>query len=204
MKSLKRWLAKMMPAGVMRLMGKSKQKPVEAGVLQGPVEAPASIADYHLERLGAKTPEAKANLSTFTKRVFEMESSSNPQALNKITSAAGGFQFVKDSVLPAITRIERASGSLPPWAKALKNIYDRGLSKDQHRKLMTDLPLEQQAELFLGDIMEKTIDKTPGLGDNLMKGILSGDTDAMKELYFRGHHTEPDEATRERAMEVFK
>ena len=58
----------------------------------------------------------------------------------------------------------------------------------EHKDIFKLTPLQQDA-LFLGDIMEKTIKKTQGLGDKYIKRILKGDVKAMKDLYRIGHHT---------------
>ncbi len=163
-----------------------------------------TVATPHLSRLGADTEEARSNLNAFADLVATVESEGDPKAQNKNTSAAGAFQFVKGSVLPALNRMEKATGTLPMWAAKLKDTYKSGkVTKDMHRDLITGLTYDQQKEIFLGDIMQKKISNQSGLGDKLLTAILlKGDKDAMKELYYKGHHTDPDEATRQRTNSI--
>jgi len=158
--------------------------------------------DHHLKRLGDDTTEARENMDKFISMVYKAESSNDTKALNPDTTAAGGFQFIKGSVLPALNRMERL-GSMPGWAAELQKTYKGKVSDDEHRKMITELTYEQQEEMFLGDILNKTV-KKPGYGDALLKRIFKGDVEAMKKLYFEGHHTKPDEATRKLVSEVFK
>jgi len=148
------------------------------------------------------TPEESSNLTSFIDKVIEIESSGNPKALNKTTSASGAFQFVKDSVAPALNRLARL-GDMPKWAKDLQTKYKKGVTRKEHQELITNLSIEQQTELFLADITQKIVGSKKGLGDALMKRILSGDVEAMKELYAKGHHTKPDKKTLEVMEKVF-
>ena len=135
--------------------------------------------------------------------VAEVESNGDSKAMNPDTSAAGAFQFVTRSVLPALNRLERF-GTMPDWAKEMKATYKRGtVPKAKHRRLMTALTYEQQELMFLGDIFEKKI-KRAGYGDSLIKKILEGDIESMKKLYFEGHHTDPDAATERAVKRIFK
>ena len=111
------------------------------------------------------------------------ESSGDYEAINipekgkKKTTAKGAYQFIDGSVLPALKRLEVRIGKRD-WIDRAK----------QHKDIFKLTPLQQDA-LFLGDIMEKTIKKTKGLGDKYIKRILKGDVKAMKDLYRIGHHT---------------
>lgn len=195
----------MQRAGVHRYLQK-RREPMRGGVLESsreevPLMTPESVVDYHVNRLGFGE-EAKVKLNELADSVALIESEGNPQAMNESTSASGAFQFVKDSVMPALNRMQDATGSLPEWAEGLRMAYERGLTKEQHQKLMTSLSYEQQKELFLADILEKTIDNKPGYGDKLLKKFILNDSpEAVKELYYKGHHTAPDEATIARVEE---
>lgn len=137
----------------------------------------------------------------FADKVASIESDRKTNAKNKSTSASGAFQFVKDSVMPALNRMSRF-GELPDWASKLKEAYEKGVDKKQHQKLITGLSYAQQRDMFLADITEKTV-KESGYGDSLLKKIAQGDISAAKELYYMGHHTDPDDATKERTNKFF-
>ncbi len=172
------------------------------------------IIEYHLNRLLIdKIDKSKENIKKFTDFTRETESSSNPMALNKTTSAAGSFQFVTDSVLPAINRMKKTK-EFPEWAKELENDYKKieTLTKkekdEKHKEFITSLSDEQQTALFLSDILEKRVEKS-GYGDELIKKIIDGDIEAMKELYYKGHHTltgtdEENKSTIDRVNKIFK
>jgi hypothetical protein len=153
-----------------------------------------------VERLNL--PEESYNtFIDFADKVASIESDRRTNAKNKNTSASGAFQFVKGSVLPALNRMSRF-GELPEWASELKEAYEEGVDVKQHQKLITGLSYAQQRDMFLADITEKTV-KESGYGDSLLKKIAQGDTSAAKELYYIGHHTDADDATKERATKFF-
>ena len=85
-------------------------------------------------------------------------------------------------------------GKMPWRNKLLKH-------KDASR-----LSPEQQTLLFLGDILDKKIDKTTGVGDAYIKRILSGDERGMIEAYYKMHHTNKGKLTeqnKERIRSIF-
>ena len=145
-----------------------------------------NIIFNNFERLGINPDNygiAKNNLIDFATRTKMAESSGDYEAVNipekgkKKTTAKGAYQFIDGSVLPALKRLEVRIGKRD-WIDRAK----------QHKDIFKLTPLQQDA-LFLGDIMEKTIKKTQGLGDKYIKRILKGDVKAMKDLYRIGHHT---------------
>ena len=145
-----------------------------------------NIIFNNFERLGINPDNygiAKNNLIDFATRTKMAESSGDYEAINipekgkKKTTAKGAYQFIDGSVLPALKRLEVRIGKRD-WIDRAK----------QHKDIFKLTPLQQDA-LFLGDIMEKTIKKTKGLGDKYIKRILKGDVKAMKDLYRIGHHT---------------
>ena len=105
------------------------------------------------------------------------------------------YQFLTDntngqsSLQSAVNRTKKYVNE--PW---LDEVYKTGNIKD--------LTKDQQTLLFHGDIFQKTAQvdgkKVPGLGDNLMKGVLTGDKNSMLEGYKILHHTNPDKATLKR------
>ena len=170
-----------------------------------PMEEDSTSQDNQLlkgisSRLGIDS-KGEANLIKFADTVAQIESNRDTQAKNDTTSATGAFQFVKGSVLPAINRMERA-GELPDWAKSFKEVYSGDVSKELHRDMMSSLSYEQQRDMFLADISQKTIGQ-PGYGDTLLKGVALGNPASMRELYYKGHHTAPDEATIARTEKFF-
>ena len=145
-----------------------------------------NIIFNNFERLGINPDNygiAKNNLIDFATRTKMAESSGDYKAVNipeknkKKTTAKGAYQFIDGSVLPALKRLEVRIGKRD-WIDKAK----------EHKDIFKLTPLQQDA-LFLGDIMEKTIKKTQGLGDKYIKRILKGDIKAMKDLYKIGHHT---------------
>jgi hypothetical protein len=139
-----------------------------------------------IERLGVESKdqeEAIKNLEQFAELTRNTESSNNYKAENipvgkkKKTSAKGAYQFLDGSIVPAINRLEKLIGE-EPWMTDLR--------KSNNIFSLTD---KQQDLLFFGDMFEKTVDKTKGLGDNLLKKIVKGDKNAMFEMYQKAHHT---------------
>lgn len=157
------------------------------------------LISIHADRLGSSDPfTATQNILEFARVVGEIESDGRLDAINipqegkEQTSAKGLYQFVDNSVSPAVNRV---TTRIPKrdWMDV---------------KDVRDLSVEQQTTLFLGDLLEKTamVDgkKVPGLGDKLMKGVMDGDVDSMIEAYEVLHHTAPDEATKERTHAKFQ
>lgn len=151
------------------------------------------LVSKHADRLGVDPLAALENMKEFSRLVGLVESNGNltakniPQKGKEATSASGKYQFVKDSIEPAVNRLERTLGMQPWMAKVLKD------------KDVTALDDEQQTLLFMGDMLEKTG------SDKYMKKIMaSGDSEAMLQAYYKLHHTKPDAATKTRAISYFK
>jgi hypothetical protein len=138
----------------------------------------------HLGRFKIQdTERALNNLNSFTEKVRQAESDGDwgAKEFSGETTARGGFQFVKGSVEPALNRLEKYMGRMPWRDELLKH-------KDASK-----LTPEQQTLLFLGDILEKQIDKTPGKGDKLIEKVLRGDSQGMFDAWYEMHHTIYDE-----------
>ena len=61
-----------------------------------------NVTSYHYDRLGiGDHSRANSIIDNFISWLVEVESSSDYSAKNKISSAAGGVQFIKNSVIPA-------------------------------------------------------------------------------------------------------
>jgi hypothetical protein len=158
-------------------------------------------------------------LNKFLPAVIEIESDGDPKAKSSISSASGLLQFLmpseeypKGSASPALNRVEKYLGKRE-WGEELRKHGDASL-----------LTAEQQVELFIGNILEKTVvirdldadgniqynkkgkiltKKVPGLGDKLMQKVFDGDMKGMLEAYYKIHHTNPDRATIKRAEKIF-
>lgn len=151
------------------------------------------LINKHATRLKVKPDVAMKNMTNFANFVGHMESGNNlkaknvPQKGKEASSASGKYQFVNESIKPAINRLERTLG-MEDWMKELL------VHKD-----ITKLNDEQQTLVFLGDLLEKDG------SDKYMKKIMStGDSKAMLQAYYKLHHTNPDVATRKRALKIIK
>ena len=127
--------------------------------------------------------EAYRNLEKFAELTRNTESSNKYKAVNipvdgeEATTAKGAYQFVDDSIVPALNRLKRLIGE-QPWMTELRKSND-----------IFSLTNKQQDLLFFGDMFEKTVSETPGLGDKLLKKIMKGDKNAMLQMYKKAHHT---------------
>lgn len=145
------------------------------------------LLDLHLNRLGIDGKElATQDLNELASFILEAESDGNFNAANPDSSARGGYQFLKDSVDPAVVRLERRLGRLPRFDEVRKTGDVRSLSP------------EDQTLLFMADILEKTAVvngvETPGYGDELFNKFLTADNkkdkqNAAYEIYTVLHHT---------------
>jgi hypothetical protein len=145
------------------------------------------LLDIHLDRLGIDGKElATRDLNELASFILEAESDGNFNAANSDSSARGGYQFLKDSVEPAVVRLERRLGRLPRFDEVRKTGDVRSLSP------------EDQTLLFMADILEKTAVvngvETPGYGDELFNKFLTADNrkdkqNAAYEIYTVLHHT---------------
>ena len=137
----------------------------------------------HLKRLGIpkkQWPEAKQSLLDFGKNVLAIESTNDYNAINKKSGAKGGYQFLDNSIAPAITRLRR---DIEPqdWMDEV--------SKNKDARTLTP---EQQDLLVYGDLLNKTVGGEVGRGDRYLKGIIGGDKESALRMYYEGHHTDPE------------
>jgi hypothetical protein len=137
----------------------------------------------HLKRLGIpkkQWPEAKQSLLDFGKNVLAIESTNDYGAINKKSGAKGGYQFLDNSIAPAITRLKR---DIEPqdWMDEV--------SKNKDARTLTP---EQQDLLVYGDLLNKTVGGEVGRGDRYLKGIIGGDKESALRMYYEGHHTDPE------------
>ena len=136
--------------------------------------------------------EVKGDIIQFLEFVKLTESDGNHLAKAKTSSAMSLFQFTTGSVPTAVNRLSNYMmrhhmGTVPGWAIELK----------ERPHLLFETPETRQAILTLINIIERRG------SDELLKKFLAGDMRVAKEIYFRHHHTEPDEATTRRAKRIF-
>ena len=159
------------------------------------------------------------------------------------SSAYGGGQIVRTSLIPALNRLNKA-GVKPQEEqmirenmsridsilevkrnelvaqgmtdkKAIKAELDK-LGKIEYFKFMDKANLSEslQQQLVLADLLEKTMVNeegvaTTGVGDTLWNALFEATTPeaqyrAALEIYYRGHHTKPDEDTIKVAEKRFR
>jgi len=168
-----------------------------------------NLIDYHLERLKLEDhSKAKSIINEqFIPWLVEVESSSDYSAKNEKSSAAGGVQFVKNSVIPALNRVEKRAGKTE-WTIALRKDMEAVTTREEFQELFIQLSPQQQHTLLMGDLLEKTFslygEPVSGLGDEWWEKLLTSTNaedrrEAALQIYYLGHHTKPDEATRDRA-----
>ncbi len=151
----------------------------------------------HLGRLGADSPEARSRLAELASKVAMIESDGNMRAKNKDSSATGLYQFLVDD--------SKGQSALQTAVKRTKK-YVQADWLDEVAKTgkVEDLSAEKQTILFLGDILEKEG------SDKYVKKLLDPNSsekevkDSMMQIYLKLHHTNPDEATLNRAKKYIK
>jgi len=135
------------------------------------------LLDLHFNRLGIDSKElATRDLNELSDFILEVESDGDFNAANPNSSARGGYQFIKGSVVPAVNRLEKYLGPLPRFDEVRKTGDVRSLSS------------ADQTLLFMGDILEKRG------SDKLINKFLNADNkkdkqNAAYEIYTVLHHT---------------
>lgn len=135
------------------------------------------LLDLHLDRLGIDGKElATRDLNELSDFILEVESDGDFNAANPNSSARGGYQFIKGSVVPAVNRLEKYLGPLPRFDEVRKTGDVRSLSS------------ADQTLLFMGDILEKKG------SDKLINKFLNANNkkdkqNAAYEIYTILHHT---------------
>ncbi len=133
----------------------------------------------------------------------------NPLAKAKSTTASGVYQFTEDSVDTA--------------KKRAKNIGIDSSFIDLIPNDPTQWTDQEADVMFLGNMFASIVDPNnpkaskgqmysglqgkPGLVDSLLGEAFkpkNPSIDAMEDLYYTIHHTDPDEATKSRAEDIFK
>ena len=135
------------------------------------------LLNLHFNRLGIDSKElATRDLNELSDFILEVESDGDFNAANPNSSARGGYQFIKGSVVPAVNRLEKYLGALPRFDEVRKTGDVRSLSS------------ADQTLLFMGDILEKRG------SDKLINKFLNADNkkdkqNAAYEIYTVLHHT---------------
>jgi len=166
-----------------------KEKPMaKEEMLETDEQLLNNLVQSNITRLNLKGVPAEENLETMAKLIGEVESNNNPKAKNKKSSAKGEYQYTNASVVTAVNRLANRVGeeNLPQWAKDSR----------EHKDVTKLTPLQQKI-LFYADTFEK-----PGSDEYLTKILSSGDQQALEDLYFKLHHTNPDEATNKRFEKI--
>lgn len=134
-----------------------------------------ALVAKHANRLDLSVPRAFVYALAFAEYVGLIENNGRLVGKNPTSSAKGLYQYI-DSAVPVA-----------------KNRLGRTIDCTDWPDDPNEMTWEQQTLLFLGDMLERKG------SDKYMKKILIGDTEAMYECYLKLHHTNPDEATKERA-----
>ena len=124
------------------------------------------------------------NIYKWSMMVREIESDNNPNAAAKTSSAKGVYQFTDASVQTAKNRMSNMG---------FDTYYIREI--DINPKNWTN---EQADSVFLANMFAQRG------SDKLLKKVGQGDLDAMKEAYYKFHHTDPDEATIKRVNRLMQ
>ena len=122
------------------------------------------------------------NIYDFSQQVREIESDNNPKAAAKTTSAKGVYQFTNASVQTGKNRM-----------------YNMGFEKEFIREVDNNPHNwnDEQADcMFLANMFAQRG------SDKLLTKIGEDDLSAMKEAYYKFHHTAPDKATIDRVEKL--
>ena len=138
-----------------------------------------------LQRL--KVVDIKASclyIYKWSRMIREIESDNNPEAAAKTTSAKGVYQFTADSVQTAKNRM-----------------FNMGFFKEDIREIPMNPHkwTDEQADcIFLANMFAQRG------SDKLLSKVAYGDLEAMKEAYYKFHHTDPDKATIKRVNKIME
>ena len=129
-------------------------------------------------------------LNNYAETVSGIESSGGKNLENPDSSAKGIYQFTDEGFKTAVQRaknVYEAEGyTIPLWLQKAEEVGVLGLSE------------AQQKDLFFANLQQQ---KGPTM--DLLKEYEDGDNKAGYDLYAKYHHTNPDEATEERAYKFF-
>lgn len=153
---------------------------------------PRNVKDYITSKLGLQNPNL---LDEFTQQSKMIESSGGTDTVNEESSARGDFQFLTEGEGNAFqTGLNRVANTYEAMGVKIPSWVSKAKEHNDPIKLTS----KQQEELFLANLWQQK-------GTNsLFKRIDEGDSLAKYQLYANYHHTNPDEATAERALSLFE
>lgn len=153
-----------------------------------PKEESANLAIYvvkqELPRLGLPADTNLESIRAFVKMVKEAESTGNRFAVSS-AGAMSFFQFKPQSARVAVNRLgnwqrrHELADEVPAWAEAI--------AEDPSQ--IYQICDSQQALLMMVNIVEQET------SDEFLYQLIEGDTGAAKPLYYKFHHTKPDNPT---------
>ncbi len=161
----------------------------------------------------------KNNVNYFMDTVAQIESTGNPIAANKNTTARGLYQFMagdyekgkQGSIETALNRLKSIYGRtrLPPYAMKLQEALNkdkklkrkRGDASPAVEEVLLKMSPADSRDMFLGNMLQQDV------GNKFIKKIGQGDKEAMLEAYLKFHHrgnknTEEYKKARARAKEL--
>lgn len=141
------------------------------------------VVRMELGRLGFHQDTNLDNIRRFVGMVKGAESAGDRYAVSS-SNAMSFFQFKEDSVKTVINRLKNwhrrhEFGAIPAWA----NVLERNPSS------IYELQESLQAMLMMINIIEQKG------SDEFLKRLIRGETTAAKPLYYKFHHTAPDQPT---------
>ena len=163
---------------------------------------------------------SKDNFNYFMDKVAQIESSGDPRAKNKNTTARGLYQVMsgdyeegkQGSVETALNRLKSIYGrdNLPSYAIKLQEALNqdkklkrkRGEASPAVEEVLLKMSPQDSRDMFLGNILQQDV------GNKFLKRIAQGDKEAMVEAYLKFHHkgnknTEEYKKARARARDLF-
>lgn len=153
---------------------------------------PRNIKSYISSKLELQNPNL---LDEFTQQSKMIESSGGTDTVNELSSARGDFQFLTEGEGNAFqTGLNRVANTYEAMGVKIPSWVSKAKEHNDPIKLTS----KQQEELFLANLWQQK-----GTS-NLFKRIDEGDGLAKYQLYANYHHTNPDEATNERALSLFE
>ena len=153
---------------------------------------PRNVKDYITSELELQNPDL---LDKFTQQSKMIESSGGTDTVNEESSARGDFQFLTEGEGNAFqTGLNRVANTYEAMGVKIPSWVSKAKEHNDPIKLTS----KQQEELFLANLWQQK-----GTS-NLFKRIDEGDSQAKYQLYANYHHTNPDEATSERAASLFE
>ncbi len=185
-----------LPAGFAALEEPLSEEDDEAPSIYEPAFVPNTITERIILEISKDYDVdpflLKEQLYIFSDFVKHLESDNKKSATNQYSGAMSYYQFLPDSVVTAVNRLEiimkrNGMGRVPAWASRVH----------KHPEEIYALSMPQQRLLMLANIMNQK-----GAMD-LFVQLGTGDNEAAITLYYKYHHTAPDRATKNRTNQLF-